>query len=132
MSAPARTAPHTVVVADDESDIRDLIAIAVERSGLRLVANVSDGVAALEAIREHVPDLVIVDATMPRMSGLDVCRRVREDHALDDVRIVVLSASVDDGSRGAALAAGADHFIAKPFNIRDLTAWLAVGKEPRP
>lgn len=131
MTAVDQAVTHTVVVADDDDDIRDLIAIAVQRSGLRLVASASDGAAALAAIREHVPDLVIIDGTMPAMTGLEVCRRVREDRALDDVRIVVLSASVDEVSRQEVLEAGADHFIAKPFNIRDLTAWLAVGKEPR-
>jgi CheY-like chemotaxis protein len=131
MTDPHRAAPHTVVVADDDSDIRELVTIAVTRAGLHLVASVADGAAALAAIREHVPDLVIIDGTMPVMTGMEVCRLVRQNPAFDDVRIVVLSASVDDVSRSSALAAGADHFIAKPFNIRDLTAWLAVGKDPR-
>lgn len=121
----------TVVCADDDPDILGLVTIAVERAGLELIATAPDGDAALAAIREHAPDLAILDVSMPGLSGLDVCRLVREDPALDDVRLVVLSASVDESARGIALESGADHFLSKPFSMRELTGWLAVGKEPR-
>lgn len=89
----------------------------------------ADGAAALEAIRTHRPDLAILDISMPELDGIDVCRAVRDDPALGDVRILLLSASVDEGARSRGLAAGADYFMAKPFSPRDLAAWLAVGKE---
>jgi len=122
---------HTVVIADDDPDIRDLVRIAVGKSGLDLVASVSDGVAALEAIRTHDPDLAILDISMPEMTGVEVCRAVRADPALTDVRILLLTASVDDTARKLGTDAGADHFMAKPFSPRDLAAWLSVGKETR-
>jgi CheY-like chemotaxis protein len=122
---------HTVVIADDDPDIRDLVRIAVGKSGLDLVASVSDGVAALAAIRTHDPDLAILDISMPEMTGVEVCRAVRADPALTDVRILLLTASVDDTARKLGTDAGADHFMAKPFSPRDLAAWLSVGKEPR-
>lgn len=120
----------SVVVADDDDDVRGLIEVAVRRAGLTLEASVADGAAALAAITEHRPDLAILDIAMPEMTGLEVAAFVREtfDH---DVRILVLSASVDDAARAVALDAGADHFMAKPFSPRELAAWLAVGKEPR-
>jgi len=125
-SAPA----WRVVIADDDSDIRDLVALAVRRAGLSPVAIVATGDDALAAILEEQPDLAILDIEMPGLNGLDVCRAVRAAGA--DVRIALLSASVDDSDRAKSLEAGADHFLAKPFSPRELVAWLAVGKEPRP
>jgi DNA-binding response OmpR family regulator len=121
----------TVVVADDDADIRSLVGILVGKAKLEVVASVSDGAAALAAIRRYSPDLAILDVSMPEMSGLDVCRGVRADAALDGVRILLLSASVDEASQEVGIDAGADYFLAKPFSARELTAWLAVGKEPR-
>lgn len=122
---------YTVVVADDDADIRELIGIAVERAGLRLVASVGDGQAALAAIREHVPDLAVIDGAMPGLSGREVVRRVRAEQSLAEVRTLLLSASVDEQSRQRGLEAGADHFLPKPFSLRAFTEWLAVGKEAR-
>lgn len=122
---------YSVVVADDDPDIRALVTIAVRKAGLDLVASVGDGALAIAAIREHRPDLAILDVAMPELSGLDVCRRVRSDDSMGDIRILLLSASVDEASRSVGIDAGADYFLAKPFSPRELTAWLAVGKEDR-
>lgn len=122
---------HTVVVADDDTDIRELVRIAVSRAGLSVVASVSDGAAALEAIRLHQPDLAILDVSMPELTGTEVCREVRADPGIGDVRILLLSASVDEAAQQAGLDAGADYFLAKPFSPRELVAWLSVGKEQR-
>ncbi|CAN5209868.1 hypothetical protein BH09ACT5_BH09ACT5_18340 [soil metagenome] len=121
----------TVVVADDDQDIRSLVSIAVGKAGLELVASVGDGALALAAILEHKPDLAILDVSMPEMTGLDVCRAVRSDDTVGDLRILLLSASVDDASQSIGIEAGADYFLAKPFSPRELATWLAVGKEPR-
>lgn len=121
----------TVVIADDDADIRELVAIAVARSGLTLLASVGDGTAALSAIREHRPDLAILDISMPGLSGIEVCQAARADPESGDLRILLLSASVDENAQAVGREAGADHFIAKPFSPRVLTEWLSVGKEPR-
>jgi DNA-binding response OmpR family regulator len=107
------------------------VRIAVTRAGLAVVASVGDGAAALDAIREHQPDLAILDVTMPERTGIEVCREVRADGRIGDVRILLLSASVDEAAQQTGLDAGADYFLAKPFSPRELVAWLAVGKEPR-
>ncbi len=122
---------HTVVIADDEPDIRELVSIAATKAGLEIVASVSDGASALAAIRKHRPDLAILDISMPEMNGIDVCRAARSDPESGDLRILLLSASVDDSARAIGIAAGADYFFAKPFSPRELVAWLAIGKEPR-
>lgn len=121
----------SVVVADDDTDIRELIMITARRAGLEIVAAVADGDAALAAIREHRPDLAILDVSMPGPSGFDVCRAVRADASLDETRLLLLSASVDDKAQAVGRDAGADHFLPKPFSPRALVEWLAVGKEPR-
>ncbi len=121
----------TVIVADDDQDIRSLVSIAVGKAGLELLASVGDGARALEAIQKHQPDLAILDVSMPEMTGLEVCRAVRGDSSIGDVRILLLSASVDEQSQSIGIEAGADYFLAKPFSPRELAAWLAVGKEPR-
>ena len=73
------TAQPTVVIADDDHDIRQLIAVAVRRAGAVLTAEVANGAAALAAVRQSPPDLAILDVSMPEMSGLEVCRELRSD-----------------------------------------------------
>lgn len=121
----------TVIVADDDQDIRSLVSIAVSKAGLELLESVSDGAQALAAIQKHKPDLAILDVSMPEMTGLEVCRAVRSDASIGDVRILLLSASVDEQSQSIGIEAGADYFLAKPFSPRELASWLSVGKEPR-
>jgi len=113
-----------VVVADDDSDIRALVAISAKRAGLNVVASVEDGDKAWAAIQELRPDLVILDVSMPGLSGLDVCRLVRADPAMAGIPILLLSAAVDEPSRAAGKQAGAQEYLAKPFSPRALVAWL--------
>ncbi|NYF08878.1 DNA-binding response OmpR family regulator [Leifsonia sp. AK011] len=131
MTTAGEAVPYRVVIADDDADIRDLVALAARRAGLTPVAIVGDGDAALAAILAHQPDLAILDIEMPGLTGLDVCRVLRGSASDADVRIALLSASVDESERARSLEAGADHFLSKPFSPRELIAWLAVGKEPR-
>ncbi|MCU1528921.1 MAG: histidine kinase [Frondihabitans sp.] len=111
-----------VVIADDDADIRGLIRISCVKAGMEIVAEVGDGTSALEAVARDRPDLVILDVSMPKMSGLEVCRHVRERAELDDVRILLLSASVDENAIRLGLAAGASAYLAKPFSPRELVA----------
>jgi len=117
--------PKRVVIADDDADIRALVSIAVRRAGLEVVAEESDGVAALDAVRRLQPDLAILDVSMPAMSGLEVCRSVRAESSLDGVRLVLLSAGAEDRSRSIGLAAGADDYLIKPFSPKMLATALA-------
>lgn len=123
---------HTLVIADDDADIRTLVGIAAAKAGMDVLASVGDGKAALDAVRAFQPDLAILDVAMPEMSGLEVVRAIRADENIGgDVRVLLLSASVDEAARNVGLEAGADYFFPKPFSPRDLAAWLAVGKEER-
>ena len=121
----SNTAPARVVVADDDADIRALVAIAVRRAGIELVADVATGDAALAAIREHRPDMVILDVSMPGMTGLEVTRELRADSSLDGIRIFLLSAGVTDAAIQAGRDAGADEYLVKPFSPRELATRIA-------
>ncbi len=114
-----------VVIADDDPDIRALVAIAVARANFEIVASAEDGTQAYAAILEHRPDLVVLDVSMPGMTGLEVARLVRADRAFDGTMIVMLSAAVDPKSREAGLDAGAAHFLSKPFSPRELAIRLS-------
>ena len=116
---PLGAAPR-VLVADDEDDIRALVCLAVARAGCSVVGAVADGPAALAAARADLPDLAVLDVSMPGATGLEVCAALREDLATAGIRILLLSAgaSLDDVARG--LAAGADAYLAKPFQISAL------------
>ena len=109
-----------VLVADDEDDIRALVAVAVRRAGCTVVASVADGDAALSLARTERPHLTVLDVSMPGRTGLDVCTALRADPATAAVRVLLLSAgaSAEDVARG--LAAGADAYLPKPFTVAGL------------
>lgn len=115
-----------VVIADDDEDMRMLIQIAVRKAGFDLVAAAADGGAAWEAIQGHKPELIVLDVSMPVMSGLDVCRLVRSDPAIAHTPVLLLSAGVSGASMDAGIEAGADDFIAKPFSPKVLTERLVA------
>ena len=116
---------HSVIVADDDSDVRTLVAIAVSRAGLELVDELADGTSAWEAIESFVPDIVVLDVSMPGMTGLEIIRRIRADPALQHIRAILLSAGADDHSRAAGMDAGADEYLLKPFSPKTLAEHLS-------
>jgi DNA-binding response OmpR family regulator len=116
----------TVVIADDDADIRALVKISAVRAGLNVVAESVDGDEALAAIRLLVPDLAILDVSMPGLTGLEICRVVRADSALDGVQILLVSAAADETSIAAGMRAGAADYLSKPFSPRELASRLSA------
>ncbi len=114
-----------VIVADDDPDIRALVAIAVRKSGLQLIDSLEDGESAWHSIQLHRPDVVLLDVAMPGMTGVDVCREVRASDLAGSIRILLISAAVDDASEAAGIHAGADEYLFKPFSPRDLVGRLS-------
>jgi DNA-binding response OmpR family regulator len=108
----------TILICEDDENLRQLIRVVIG-DGYRVV-EAGDGYEALALAREHRPDLVILDLMMPRLSGIDVLRQLRED--LDETHIVVMSAWPK--ADAAAMNAGADGFVSKPFEPDELTAIL--------
>ena len=113
-----------VVIADDDPDIRALVAIAVRKAGFELVAETIDGTSAWESIQATQPDLVVLDVSMPGMTGLDVTTLIRAEQSLAGLRVALLSAGVDDTSRQTGMDVGADVYLTKPFSPRDLALRL--------
>ena len=104
-----------VLIADDQANMRQLVRVTLE-SGHFEILEASDGDAALEVARREHPDLVFLDWTMPGVSGVEVCRALREEPSTADTRIVMLTARSQADDRETAQAMGADDYITKPFS----------------
>ncbi len=109
----------TVVLAEDDVDIRDLVQIVLEGLDLTVTA-VGTGADALAACREVTPRLVLLDITMPGMNGLEVCREIRTDEKLRDLPIIIMTARAQASDVAAGIEAGADTYIIKPFGPIEL------------
>jgi two-component system phosphate regulon response regulator PhoB len=121
-----------ILVADDDMDIRDLVAFKLEQAGFDVTA-VDNGLAALTAARLEPPDLVVLDVMMPGMSGIDVCRELRNDRSTSGLPIILLTARAQEGDVEVGFGAGADDYIVKPFSPRELVTRVeAVLARQRP
>ena len=108
-----------ILVADDNDTLRRVIVLTLGEGRFEIVEAV-DGPSALRLAHERSPRLIFLDWTMPGMSGLEVCRQLREDATLDDCRIVMLTGRAGDDDRREGLSAGADDFVTKPFSPLDI------------
>lgn len=117
--AAPRAKGALILVADDEPNIRDTISFILEMEGFQVVL-AEDGVSAWEKIVALRPQVVLLDAMMPRLDGFSVCARVRSEASLADVRIVMVTALGQRADRERALAAGADRYVPKPFDEEEL------------
>jgi DNA-binding response OmpR family regulator len=117
--------PPVIVVADDEEDILELVALGLERVGY-VVHRAADGEQALALIREHTPDLAILDVAMPKLDGFELTRRLRNDPETNETKIVLLTARVQEADMDAGLAAGAHDYITKPFSPQELQERVAA------
>ncbi|MFI5935526.1 response regulator [Actinoplanes sp. NPDC051494] len=121
--------PPLIVVAEDHEDILFVLRRALERAGHEVVTT-TDGEQALEAVRKHLPDIVVTDVDMPKMTGLDLCRAIRADEELRHIPVVLASGSMLPGDERAA-AAGASATLLKPFLPAQLLACVAALLPPR-
>ncbi|HUS94663.1 MAG TPA: response regulator [Patescibacteria group bacterium] len=108
-----------ILVAEDEPDIRHLIALTLEFNGFDVVS-VNDGFEAIEAAKVGGFDLIVLDVRMPRTSGYDACRQLRKFAVTKNTPIVFLSAKGQESEVETGLDAGADEYILKPFAPNDL------------
>jgi DNA-binding response OmpR family regulator len=106
--------PRTILVVEDEDYLRGLIRLALERAGYR-VRDVADGEAALDAVAQQRPDLILLDVDLPGLDGFADCQRLKEELATTGIRILMLTAMAEDADRERGLAVGANGYVAKPF-----------------
>lgn len=109
-----------ILVADDERDIRELIGFTLRFAGFEVVL-VADGIEAMKQAPLEQPDLILLDVRMPKVTGYDVCRQLKENPITSAIPIVFLSAKGQEGEIQEGLESGAVEYIVKPFAPDDLT-----------
>ncbi len=114
------TAQHAVLIVDDDPFIRKLIVTTLEGVAAFELHQACDGEEAVQVARREGPRLVFLDIDMPRLDGIEACRRMRFEPAMAGAKIVMLTAAVEDSARARAAQAGADRFLTKPFSPLDL------------
>jgi two-component system, OmpR family, response regulator MprA len=128
MLASDSTSPGRVLVVEDDESIADVLRRTLRQEGHEVRSSV-DGVEALQAAEEFVPDLVILDLGLPGLDGVEVCRRLRVD---SDVPILILTARSELGDRVEGLDSGADDYLVKPFERQELLARMRALMRRRP
>jgi two-component system, OmpR family, response regulator len=113
---------HKILVVDDDAHIREVLAFALGKAGMQ-ISQAGDGEEALSQVSRERPDLVVLDINMPRMDGLEVCRRLRAD---GDLPILFLSSRDDEIDRVVGLELGADDYVVKPFSPREVVARVSA------
>ena len=113
---------HHILVVDDDPHIRELLVFALGKAGMT-TEQASDGDAALACIAKRIPDLMVLDINMPRLDGLDLCRRLRAGGGADaDLPILFLSSRDDEIDRIVGIEIGGDDYVTKPFSPREVVA----------
>lgn len=110
---------HSVLVVDDEPNIVLSLEFLMGQAGYE-VRTARDGDAALSAIAEQMPDLILLDVMIPKRDGFQVCQAIRSDPNLNAVRIIMLTAKGHEDERDKGMALGADDYIIKPFSTREV------------
>jgi DNA-binding response OmpR family regulator len=113
------TEARLVVVADDERDIVELVAIVLGRAGYDVIT-AADGETALELIRERRPDLCVLDGRMPGLAGYEILSRLRDDPETADTKVLILTATIDDEREIRRHGVTSDGFMKKPFEAEAL------------
>jgi DNA-binding response OmpR family regulator len=108
-----------VLCADDDADILSLVRLRLERAGYRVVT-AEDGQKAIELLRAQSPELAVLDVMMPKRTGHEVLAEVRADPALRDLKVILLSARVQESDVAEGMGSGADAYLPKPFRAGDL------------
>lgn len=122
----------TVLVVEDEDALATLLQYNLEKEGYRVIL-AGDGEEALILVQEEMPDLVVLDWMLPKVSGIEVCRRLRQRNESRNLPILMLTARGEESDRVRGLDTGADDYVVKPFAMSELTARIrAVMRRIRP
>lgn len=115
------TKTPTILVVEDEEDLRDIIIYNLDREGYQTIG-VETGEQGLEQAMSAKPDIVILDLMLPGMNGLDVCKQIKQNLNTQDISIIIVSAKGEEADIVSGLELGADDYLAKPFSPRILLA----------
>ena len=109
-----------IVIAEDERDIRDLITFTLRFAGHEVIAT-ANGAEAVEAVLREIPDLILMDVRMPKMTGYEACEIMKQDGSIKHIPVVFLSAKGQESEVRTGMEAGAEEYILKPFAPDQLT-----------
>ncbi len=123
-TAPTACCPGFVLVVDDEEQNRALLRDPLEAQGHK-VAEAQSGVEALQRVSERPPDVILLDVMMPKLDGYEVCRRLKRDPKTASIQILMVTALSERKERLMGIEAGANDFLTKPIDIRDVTLRVA-------
>ncbi len=110
-----------IVIADDERDIRDLITFTLKFAGHDVIPT-ANGEEAYQAAMQHIPDLILLDVRMPRMTGYEACQHIKANDSTKAIPVVFLSAKGQESEVKTGIEAGAEEYILKPFSPDQLIA----------
>ena len=110
---------NRILVVEDDPELIELLKFNLSKAGFQ-VGVATDGAKALQQVRTHPPDLVLLDLMLPELDGLAVCEILRRDPATRSLPVIILTAVSSQLGRVAGLGAGANDYITKPFGLRDL------------
>ena len=113
--------PETILAVDDDVDILNLLEMSLDSDGFNVIT-ASDGLSALEGAKAHTPDLILLDLMMPKMDGFEVINKLRADSQTRTIPVIMLTARAQVDEKIQGLDAGADDYITKPFDLKELTA----------
>ncbi len=119
LNRTAKIVKQRVLVVDDEPDAVELLEFNLRNAGYE-VSSAEDGTEALKKARSHRPDLIVLDVMLPEVDGLEVCKILRRDEATSGIPIIMLTAKASEIDRVLGLELGADDYVTKPFNLREL------------
>ena len=108
-----------ILVVDDEKDILDLVSYNLEQEGFKIV-KATDGPSALKVAEKELPDLIVLDLMLPKLSGTEVCKLLKKEKETAGIPIIMLTAKTDEIDRVLGFELGADDYVTKPFSPREL------------
>ena len=108
-----------ILVVDDEPLVAETLIMAFEKAGFRCLA-ASDGSEAISATEEWRPDLILLDIMLPKINGYKVCRRLKSDERFKEIPIIIVSARTQEKDVVLGLESGADEYVTKPFEMKEL------------
>lgn len=111
--------PKKILVVDDEKDLVETLSFRLESAGYQVVT-AGDGQEGLEKAREEKPDIILLDVMMPKMDGYQVCRMLKFDEEFKDTPVIMLTARGQDQDRETGKNVGANDYVTKPFEAKDL------------
>ena len=114
-----------ILIVEDEPDIRDTLNYNFDKEGFKVLSS-PNGKSALKLLEKHDPDIVILDLMLPDISGLDVCRQIKNDKKLSNTSIIMLTAKSEEVDRIVGFELGADDYVTKPFSVRELILRVKV------